>query len=262
MASTKTTITTWAMRPSVRPTTASSKSGITWTCTITCSSQSTTSTPMTTFTQTLAWCTSCGELAHSAHSCTWWCRITPHLGSSPESFHIHPWSSWRTLFDSHPFSTSTCSPVSFPSTSSTPTVLWARQPDRHGKPVPLRQQGERGRLRRLHSPHRLWAQLRDLRRAQRLIGSLTQETRTVLTASFLKTPELRKCAMDQGNLMSEIARTHRSGLYMMNRDRWLSRNIAKKSVITNSKQLTQKKIADSYEAHQQSLTEMKELRKF
>ena len=33
------------------------------------------------------------------------------------------------------------------------TVLWARQPDRHGKPVLLRQQGEWGCLRRLHFPH-------------------------------------------------------------------------------------------------------------
>ena len=38
--------------------------------------------------------------------------------------------------------------------------------------------------------------------------------------------------------MSETARTHRLGLYLKSRDRQLSRNIAKKSVITNSKQLT------------------------
>ena len=51
-------------------------------------------------------------------------------------------------------------------------VPWTGQPDRHGKPVLLRQQGEWRRLRRLHLPHRLWAQLHDLRRAQRLIGFL------------------------------------------------------------------------------------------
>ena len=34
-------------------------------------------------------------------------------------------------------------------------ALWARQPDRHGKPVLLRQQGEWGRLRRLHFLHRI-----------------------------------------------------------------------------------------------------------
>ena len=33
-------------------------------------------------------------------------------------------------------------------------VLWARKPDRHGKRVLLRQQGEWRRLRRLHLPHR------------------------------------------------------------------------------------------------------------
>ena len=49
-----------------------------------------------------------------------------------------------------------------------------------------------------------------------------------------------------GNLMSETARKHRLGLYLKSRDRQLSRNIAKKSVITNSMQLTQKKSADSY----------------
>ena len=74
--------------------------------------------------------------------------------------------------------------------------------------------------------------------------------------------------------MSVTARRHRIVLYLKSKDRQLSRNIAKKSVITNSKQLTQKKSADSYkdncgdrnwefrEAHQQSLTEMEELRKF
>ena len=48
---------------------------------------------------------------------------------------------------------------------------------------------------------------------------VSQETRTVLTASFLKTPELRKWSMDQGNLMSETARMHRLGLYLKSRDR-------------------------------------------
>ena len=57
---------------------------------------------------------------------------------------------------------------------------------------------------------------------------------------------LKEWSIDQGNLMSETARTHRLGLYLKSRDRQLSRNIAKKSVITNSMQLTQKKSADSY----------------
>ena len=75
---------------------------------------------------------------------------------------------------------------------------------------------------------------------------VSQETRTVLTASFLKTPKLRKWSIDRGNLRSEIAQMHRLGLYLKSKDRRLSRNIAKKSVITNSMQLTQKKSVDSY----------------
>ena len=47
-------------------------------------------------------------------------------------------------------------------------------------------------------------------------------------------------------MMSETARTHRLGLYLKSKDRQISRNIAKKSVITISKQLTQKESADSY----------------
>ena len=52
--------------------------------------------------------------------------------------------------------------------------------------------------------------------------------------------------IDQGNLMSVTAPKHRLGLYLMSKDRLLLRNIAKKSVITNSKQLKPKKSADSY----------------
>ena len=47
--------------------------------------------------------------------------------------------------------------------------------------------------------------------------------------------------------MSETARMHRLGLYLKSKDRQLSRNIAKKSVITNSKQLMRKKNAEFYE---------------
>ena len=66
----------------------------------------------------------------------------------------------------------------------------------------------------------------------------------MLTATFLKTSELSTLTIDQGNL-SVTARTHRLGLYLKSKDRRLSRNIAKKSVITDSIQLTQKKSADS-----------------
>ena len=71
-----------------------------------------------------------------------------------------------------------------------------------------------------------------------------QETRTVLTATFLKTPKLRKWSIEQGNLWEKIVPMHRLGPYLMNRDRWLSQNIARKLVITNSKQLMPKKNAE------------------
>ena len=48
---------------------------------------------------------------------------------------------------------------------------------------------------------------------------VSRKTRTVLTASFLKTPKLRKWSIDQGNLRSEIAQMHRLGLYLKNRDK-------------------------------------------
>ena len=75
---------------------------------------------------------------------------------------------------------------------------------------------------------------------------VSRETRTVLTASFLKTPKLRKWSIDQGNLREKIARMHRLGPCLMNRDRWLSQSIARKLVITNSKQLEPKKNAEFY----------------
>ena len=55
------------------------------------------------------------------------------------------------------------------------------------------------------------------------------------------------CSIEQGNLWEKTARTHRLGLYLKSKDRRLSRNIAKKSVITNSMQLTKKKNAEFYE---------------
>ena len=46
--------------------------------------------------------------------------------------------------------------------------------------------------------------------------------------------------------MSVTARKHRLGLYLRSRDKQFLRNVTQESVITNSKQLTQKKSADSY----------------
>ena len=80
--------------------------------------------------------------------------------------------------------------------------------------------------------------------------------------------------MDQGNLMSETARTHRLGLFLKSKDRRLSRNIAKKvghhelqaAHAEEERRLLQGQIwqqkLEFREAHQQSLAEMEELRKF
>ena len=57
---------------------------------------------------------------------------------------------------------------------------------------------------------------------------------------------MEKWSIDQGNLMSVTARKHRLGLYLKSRDGQLSRNVTQESVITNSKQLKQKKSADSF----------------
>ena len=54
----------------------------------------------------------------------------------------------------------------------------------------------------------------NLREKEMSISQLvlvSRETRTVHTASFLKTPKLRKWSIDQGNLRSETAQMHRLG---------------------------------------------------
>ena len=56
---------------------------------------------MTTFTQTLAWCTSYAELAQSAHSCTLVDVVSHLIGSRSESCHNHLHSHpWAHLLDS------------------------------------------------------------------------------------------------------------------------------------------------------------------
>ena len=106
---------------------------------------------------------------------------------------------------------------------------------------------------------------------------VSRETRTVLTASFLKTPKLRKCSIEQGNLMSEkVAQMHRLGPLLDEQRHMIIVEYCEKSlVITNSKQLDAEEERrtstrtdfgvsklDFREVHQQSLTEMEELRKF
>ena len=51
------------------------------------------------------------------------------------------------------------------------------------------------------------------------IGLVSRETRTVPTASFLKSPKLRKWSIDQGNLWEKAVQTHRLRPCLMNRDK-------------------------------------------
>ena len=122
------------MRPSVRPITASSTSGTRAT------SASPSTTPMTILTSTIAWCTPCVELALRAHSVS---HLTAQVLSLFTFIHGHQHGAPSlTRFS---LSTSTCSSLSFLLLPPLGAVLRARQPDRHGKPVLLRQQGGWGR---------------------------------------------------------------------------------------------------------------------
>ena len=110
---------------------------------------------------------------------------------------------------------------------------------------------------------------------------LVSEACTVLKISFLQSLKLKEWSIERGNLWkkslellrSAKALVHRLGLCLMNKDERSSQNVARKFLITNSKQLEQNKNAKFYrknygvnkkdfcEVHQQSLTEMEELRK-
>ena len=102
----------------------------------------------------------------------------------------------------------------------------------------------------------------------------SRKTRTVLTASFLKTPKLRKWSTEQGNLRSEIAQMHRLGLYLEEQRQMI---IAEYWEKTGHHELQAAHAEEEHrilreelwrqqmefrEVHQQSLTEMEELRKF
>ena len=122
---------------------------------------------MTTFTQTLAWCTSCAELAHSAHSST--LDVVSHLiGSSPESFQNHLHVIHGALFLTRfSLSTSTCSFLSFSVYSSTPSCTLSSTTRSSWKACATPP------TRRVRTPttsplQKLWAQRPDLQRAQRL----------------------------------------------------------------------------------------------
>ena len=73
-----------------------------------------------------------------------------------------------------------------------------------------------------------------------------------------------KWSMDQGNLMSEIAPTHRLGLYLRSKDRQFLWNVTQESdelqTDPHKGQLRQQKL-EFREAHQRSFSEMEEIRK-
>ena len=286
--------TTWAMRPSVRPTVTS-----TTTTRVTCS---TTSTPMTTFSQMLA--------MHMIH----WTRtyralfdVVSHLiGSRSESCHfistvIHERTSLNRFSSStpilsffllhcelysvldnlivmeslcHPANKGSCD-VSTSLTSYEPNFMaFSELNDSSGsfsyiipssdqdmddvhsenclqrhtkdKSISVNQKACQSISRRCLSCSIDQGNLLEQEISTNQLVVVSQETRTVLMASFLKTPKLKKWSIDQGNLRSEIAQMHRLGLYLKNRDRWLSQNIVRKLVIMNSKQLMPKKSADFY----------------
>ena len=103
---------------------------------------------------------------------------------------------------------------------------------------------------------------------------VSQETRTVLIASFLKTPELRKWSRDMGNLRSEIAQMHRLGTLLEEQRQMIIAEYREKvdhhelqaAQAEEERRLLQGQLwqqkLEYREAHQRSLTEMEELRKF
>ena len=237
--------------------------------------------PTTAWTTTHATCTSPEHALRARNLChTLFILSHMHLMAqvwvSSLVIHVHVRFSLSSTFSP---STSTCLSLSssFPSTSCTSSctlssTTWS----------PCKTRASPRTRRVTTSPHRLWAQLHGLQRAQRLFRFLLlhypvigpghgwrdtrqaahrgtprtsrllrtrrrvsqsvvvvccvrwiretwwrekmsinqlvlvpQEIRTVLTASFLKTPKLRKWSIDHGNLMSVTARKHRLGLWFL-----------------------------------------------
>ena len=75
---------------------------------------------------------------------------------------------------------------------------------------------------------------------------LVSETRTVLTISFLQSPKLKKWSIERGNPWERAVPVHRLGLCLMSKEKRLSQSVARKFLITNSKQLEQNKNAKFY----------------
>ena len=198
-------------------------------------------------------------------SCTASCTLSSTTWSPWKTFATPPTRGVTTPATSPPPS-QVMSPTSWPSASSTtlqvPSLTLSRHRTRtwmtwhsascsqwhtEDKPITANQKACQSVSRRRLLCSIEEGNLREKEMSTNQLVLVSQETRTVLTASFLKTPKLRKWSIDQGNLRSEIAQMHRLGLYLKNRDRWFSQNIARKLVITNSKQLMQKKNAEFYE---------------
>ena len=175
----------------------------------------------------------CPSLSSSfpSTSCTASCTLRSTT-CSPWKACASPPREWRRLRRPHLPPSQVMSPTTWPSSSSTtlqipsPTLsrhrtrtwmTWhsASCSQRHteDQPITANQKACQSVSRR-----RLlcWIEQGNLREKEMSINQLvlvSRETRAVLTASFLKTPKLRKWSIDQGNLRSEKAQMHRLGLY-------------------------------------------------
>ena len=283
MASTKTTITTRAMRPSVRPITASlqTTSG-TWTRTTTCSSPST----MTMLTSTIAWCTPCVERARRAYSSTPGDVISHLIGSSPESFHfpLHVIHGALSLIQPLPssFTFPSCPSPSTSSTTSCPLSSTTRSSWK-----------EWGHLERLPLLHRLWAQRPDLRRAQQLISPRAKTWMTWHSARCSQRHTEDKSIPANQKVCQSVSQSSSSARFdgSGQPDKQNSSNAQIRTLLEEQRQTIIEEYREKVnhhelqaahaeeerrllqgqlwrqklefrEAHQQSLTEMKELRKF
>ena len=103
---------------------------------------------------------------------------------------------------------------------------------------------------------------------------VSRETRTVLTASFLKTPKLKEWSIERGNPWEKAAQVHRLGLYPEEQRQMIIAECCEKighhelqaARAEEERRILREELwrqqMDFREVHQQSLTEMEELRKF
>ena len=103
---------------------------------------------------------------------------------------------------------------------------------------------------------------------------VSRETRTVLTASFLKTPKLRKWSIEQGNLWGQDSSNEQIRTLLEEQRQMIIAEYCEKighhelqaARAEEERRILQEELwrqqKDFREVHQQSLTEMEELRKF